>query len=222
MRKSILLALCSLLLLTGCVAELQRALLGKNVSVSGPVLVGMEQAIAYPLYFGFYSSPNTMIFFHNPQCPASSRAWNIVRDFAERQAPSDFKLVVVGGGFNLPGTWLLHYGTVVAEQNQSLAREYLSAVSREIKSMPANTGDWTRRWQKKQPASVFNAQRANNLVAGDMLDLFADVGTQNVEKKYNIRATPTFIINGRVYKGTASVEGFTDFMRKHAPYAALP
>lgn len=222
MRKSIVILLCCLFALTGCKAAMEKALLGKSRSQAATALSGMQRSAAYPLYYGTYTAPNTMIFYHNPQCPYSANIWPVVRAFAEQQSPADFKLVVLGSGFDLAGTWLLQYGAIVAEQNPALARDYMSAVCASRQNIPANSGLWTSAWQKQQSKAALDPERANALVRDDDFDVYFAQGRAEVSKKYGVRSTPSFVINGRVYKGDRSVAGFTAFMKKRKAYPALP
>lgn len=220
MRFLSILGLCVMLCMTGgCVAELQKALINKSASASA--LSGPVQSMTYPVYYGSRNAANTMIFYHNPHCPYSAKVWPQVRQFAEQQSPDTFKLIVTGEGFDVTGTWLLYHGAVVAEQDQALARAYLSEISRKYKTIRGNTGTWTSAWQKKQKKSAFDIARATALIEQDY-DKFYLKGKKRISQKYALRATPSFVINGKVYKGTPNAAGFGAFMAKTSPRAALP
>lgn len=222
MRFLSIIGFCIMLCMTGgCVADLQQALLNKRASAGAQTLSGTVLSMTYPVYYGSHNAANTLIFYHNPHCPYSAQVWPQVRAFAEKQSPASFKLVVVGKGFDDTGTWLLYYGAVVAEQNQALARSYLSEVSRNYKTIRGNTGLWTNAWQKKQKKSALDTARATALIQQDSDTRYMQ-GTKNISKKYSIRATPSFIINGKPYKGTPNAAGFGAFMAKTPPRAALP
>lgn len=223
MRFLNIIGLCALLCLTGCMADLQNALTKNRSSSSenSSSLSGTALSMAYPIYYGNRNAANTMIFYHNPHCPYSAKAWPQVRAFAEQQSPDAFKLIVVGKGFDETGTWLLYYGAVVAEQNQDLARTYLSEISSKYKNITGNTGLWTNAWQKKQKKSSLDGDRADAIIRQDYDSSYLQ-GTQAVSKKYRVNSTPSFVINGKVYKGTRDAAGFSAFMAKTPPRSALP
>ena len=222
MRFLSILGLCAILFMTGgCMAELQQALANRRASANSPALSGTALSMTYPVYYGSRDAANTMIFYHNPHCPYSAKVWPQVREFAEKQSPDTFKLVVVGRGFDDGGTWLLYYGAVIAEQNQALARAYLSEVSSNYRNITGNTGLWTKAWQKKQKKSSLDVARVTAILEQDYDTAYLQ-GTSNISQKHKVRSTPSFVINGKLYKGTRNAAGFGAFMAKTSARAALP
>ncbi len=208
--------LSACLLLMGCPAQMQNAL-SQQAGGGKPA-----RFMAYPVYYGKMDASNTMIFYHNPQCPYSSQAWPAVRAFAEKQSPDEFKLVVMGHGFDENGTWLVYYGGVVAEQNPALARKYMTEVSASIKKIKGNAGHWTNAWQKKQKKSVLDPERANDVIRDDANSAAYESALTAVSKKYRLNSTPSFVINGKKYEGERTEKGFADFMRNTKPRRAVP
>ncbi len=184
----------------------------------------VKERMQAPLLAGSSADTNTVILFTNPQCPACREEWPIMRKFVESRPDGDTKLIVTGRGFTDDGTVGLFVAALFAEQNQALARQFLTDLMKTMPSIPKDgVGQWGGQWvakQKQNGAAIDVERYKTNANAENLQALLA--GADQTAGRYGIRYTPTVIINGKVYDGKHSLAGYTAFMKKNKPGAASP
>lgn len=209
--RSLSLALC-VLWLSGCAAKQQPTPTPADPAQTAAVAAYMQS----PLFAGTASSPDTIILFTNPQCPACRAEWPIMRALVESRPEGGIKLVIVGQGFDHDGTAALYAAALIAEQNQALGRQYLSEVMEYWGTRPTEDfALWNKNWQTRSGSAV-DMQRFRAGTSTDAAKAFNEA-TLKVAVDYKVEYTPTVVINGRVYTGERSVPAYAAFMKKSRP-----
>lgn len=221
---------------------------GGDLATSGPALPGVPAAMAsqdvqekgvhgytaqasqvlamrYPLIFGQATAKNTVIVYYNLQCPPARKLWPELAKFIEGQDPRETKVVFQGKGFDDTGTSTMLLAAAFAEQDPSMARNYITAVIVNGSAPFADPGTWAGEWSRKE------VDAGRGKTGFDITRLVA-VGTQgagayfegldSIARAYATTGTPTLVINGQVYTGERTAYALQAFLEASAPHSTIP
>ncbi|WP_027187097.1 thioredoxin domain-containing protein [Desulfovibrio cuneatus] len=173
----------------------------------------------FPLFFGNADAPNTIIMYDNIECPSCRKIWPAVVGTIQGLDPAHTRFIIQGGGKSAQGDKAMLTAIALAEQNQALAREFVTAAFASEQAIA-----------KPVPFAIALAKKKTLPV--DAAKLERDVSPENeakraeakaaIKERYGLKRTPSFVINGVVYEGLVGAAPMVQFMKEHPPVPQLP
>ncbi len=170
----------------------------------------------FPIFFGNADAPNTIIMYDNTECGACRKIWPAVLATMQWLDPAHTRFIIQGGGKTIQGDKAMLTAIALAEQNQQLGREFLTATFASEQAIA-----------KPVPFAISLAKKKK--LPLDEAKLERDVSPENeakraeakaaLKEKYGLKRTPSFVINGVVYTGLVGAAPMVEFMKEHP---ALP
>ena len=173
----------------------------------------------FPLFFGNVDAPNTIIMYDNTECGACRKIWPAVLATMQWLDPAHTRFIIQGGGKTVQGDKAMLTAIALAEQNQELAREFLTAAFASEKAIA-------------KPVAFAITLANKKKLPLDEAKLERDVSPENeakraeakaaIKEQYGLKRTPSFVINGVVYTGLVGAAPMVEFMKEHPPVPRLP
>jgi len=217
MRRKLVLIIAALLVIFGVASC---GPLNGRYNLNPEIFSAQWAPVRNAILWGDVGKPNTIIWYTNLQCPYARQMWPEIQKVM-KSAPQT-KLVLKGSGFDQAGELIIFIITLMAEQDQVMARAFITDVIKGGKAPFSDPYNWSLNWGKRKYKNKFNPERFTRLYNDNTARQAYNLGQTETVAAYNFSATPATAVNGKFIRGLTKSAVILNALKTTAPRPEIP